>query len=251
MGFSKKVARKALVASGRSCCICHKFCGPKIELHHIIQRADGGDDLFENCIPLCFDCHAEVRAYNPRHPKGRKYTEKELKDHRNQWYYQVQNRTINKDFKDFNFDLRSDRKTLRLLNELMEEFTENVDLISSRNMTLYPRIKDVLFDISDQIKNMEFNLDEAMDSMVLINREFKFFIFCINDYFYQREVDYEANNPRERFLPHLNSDLDGWTNTHYDRQEYYKCENIYDEAIRAIIVHYNGLKDYLENTRSR
>lgn len=61
----------------------------KIELHHIKQQSEGGEDTFENCIPLCFDCHAEVKAYDPRHPKGRKFTETELRAHRDNWYRKV------------------------------------------------------------------------------------------------------------------------------------------------------------------
>lgn len=86
MSFPNKVSEDALVKCGRCCCICHRFCGIKIELHHIKQKADGGDDSFENCIPLCLNCHADVKAYNPHHPKGRKYTESELKKHRDEWY---------------------------------------------------------------------------------------------------------------------------------------------------------------------
>lgn len=90
MSFKGEIAEKALVSSGRCCCICHKFCGTKIELHHIKQQADGGEDSFDNCIPLCFDCHADVKAYNPKHPKGRSYSESELKTHRDSWYAIVQ-----------------------------------------------------------------------------------------------------------------------------------------------------------------
>lgn len=50
MRFPKSVAIQALVACGRCCCICHKFCGINIELHHIQQKADGGPDTFDNCI---------------------------------------------------------------------------------------------------------------------------------------------------------------------------------------------------------
>lgn len=91
MGFPQTVVEQALVACGRHCCLCHKFCGTKIELHHIEQRADGGVDSFDNCIPLCFDCHADVNNYNDRHPKGRKYSSMELRQHRNDWYRKVQN----------------------------------------------------------------------------------------------------------------------------------------------------------------
>jgi glutaredoxin len=86
MGFSSDIAERALTSCGRKCAICHKFCGIKMELHHIIPVADGGDNSFDNCIPLCLDCHAEVKAYNPKHPKGRQYTESELKKHRDLWY---------------------------------------------------------------------------------------------------------------------------------------------------------------------
>lgn len=89
MAFSEDVRIRALVSCGRSCCICHKFCGNNMEIHHIKAKADGGDDSFENAIPLCFDCHAEVRQYDSRHPKGIKFSEKELVLHRNNWYEKV------------------------------------------------------------------------------------------------------------------------------------------------------------------
>ncbi len=90
MGFSKKVKERALVASARHCCICHKSTGINIEVHHIHQAADGGKDTFENAIPLCFDCHANAGHYNDRHPKGIKYTSSELQAHRDNWYKIVQ-----------------------------------------------------------------------------------------------------------------------------------------------------------------
>ena len=62
-----------------------------MELHHIEQRADDGEGTYDNCIPLCFDCHADVNSYNDRHPKGKKYTASELKGHRNKWYEKVRN----------------------------------------------------------------------------------------------------------------------------------------------------------------
>lgn len=86
MPFPEKVKEDALVACGRHCCICHKFCGNKIEIHHIKPRAKGGADSFDNAIPLCFDCHAEVGQYNSEHPKGTKFSEAELKRHRDNWY---------------------------------------------------------------------------------------------------------------------------------------------------------------------
>jgi hypothetical protein len=83
------VKEDALVASGRHCCLCHKFCGLKIELHHITQAGEGGEDTLANCIPLCLDCHADMRSYDHKHPKGTKYTPAELRRHRDEWYAKV------------------------------------------------------------------------------------------------------------------------------------------------------------------
>uniref|UniRef100_UPI0040494BB1 HNH endonuclease n=1 Tax=Flavobacterium sp. TaxID=239 RepID=UPI0040494BB1 len=90
MGFNQSIVESALLACGRHCCLCHKFCGTKIELHHIEQRKNGGEDTFDNCLPLCFDCHADVMQYNPEHPKGKKYNFSELKKHREKWYKKVE-----------------------------------------------------------------------------------------------------------------------------------------------------------------
>lgn len=87
--WPKKVKEEALVACGRKCCVCHMFCGRNIELHHIEMEAKGGVSTFENCIPLCFNCHAEAGHYNSDHPKGIKYSPAELKKHRNRWYQAV------------------------------------------------------------------------------------------------------------------------------------------------------------------
>ena len=93
MSFPQHVAEKVLVDCRRSCAICHKFCGFKLELHHIKPKSLGGEDSYDNCIPLCFDCHAEVRAYDVKHPKGKKYTESELIQHKNRWYTKVKDST--------------------------------------------------------------------------------------------------------------------------------------------------------------
>jgi hypothetical protein len=89
MGFLHDVMDEALVACGRTCCICRKFCGVNIEGHHIVPESKGGDGSFDNCIPLCFDCHADVGHYNKEHPRGRKYSSKELRKHRDNWYEHV------------------------------------------------------------------------------------------------------------------------------------------------------------------
>lgn len=84
MSFPQSVAEKTLLACGRCCCICHVFCGTKVELHHIKPKSNGGSDDYDNCIPLCFNCHSEMGK--PTHHKGRGYSEAELKAHRDNWY---------------------------------------------------------------------------------------------------------------------------------------------------------------------
>lgn len=89
MSWPPDVKERALVAAGRHCCICHRFCGIKIELHHIHERSSGGKDTFANCIPLCFDCHSDMKTYDFKHPKGTKYSTSELIAHRDLWYARV------------------------------------------------------------------------------------------------------------------------------------------------------------------
>lgn len=91
MSFSPKVKDDALFDCGRHCCLCHKFCGIKIEIHHIQPKASGGPNTYSNAIPLCFDCHADMRTYDFAHPKGTKYSEAELVRHRDAWYAKVKN----------------------------------------------------------------------------------------------------------------------------------------------------------------
>ena len=97
MPFSEKIKADAMIACGRHCCICHKFCGNKMEVHHIIPQKDGGEDTFENAIPLCFNCHAEVGSYNTNHPKGVKFSKSELIRHRDNWYNCIKQGNIKDD----------------------------------------------------------------------------------------------------------------------------------------------------------
>ena len=109
MAFPNEVKIKALVACVRRCCICHKFCGNNMEIHHIRHHAKGGDDTFENAIPLCFDCHAEVGQYDPTHPKGTKKKKKELISHRDNWYKKVKEESVSEKKEKFLESMRSIR----------------------------------------------------------------------------------------------------------------------------------------------
>lgn len=86
MPFPKDVRDFALVKSHRRCCVCHEFGGRSVNVHHIVQEADGGANTLENAICLCLRCHAEAGHFNARHPMGTKYSPTELKAHRDQWW---------------------------------------------------------------------------------------------------------------------------------------------------------------------
>ena len=97
MGFPPEVKEQALIACKRHCVICEESKGKKIECHHIMPRANGGENTFDNCIPLCFDCHEEIGSYNPKHPKGNKFSHDELKLRRDNFYARVQRGEIPKE----------------------------------------------------------------------------------------------------------------------------------------------------------
>ena len=90
MAFSKATKEDALVAAGRRCCLCKRFKGVKLEVHHIRPESAGGTNDFDNAVPLCFDCHTDVGHYNPNHPKGNRYSNEELRRHRDRLFDQIQ-----------------------------------------------------------------------------------------------------------------------------------------------------------------
>ena len=86
MPFSQSVKARVLVAAARHCCVCHRYKGINIEVHHIEQESESEDNSFENAIGLCFDCHADAGHYNPGHPRGTKLSASELRRARNRWF---------------------------------------------------------------------------------------------------------------------------------------------------------------------
>jgi hypothetical protein len=85
MSFKLSEVSDLLVKCHRRCCICYRYCGIKIETDHIEPLGEDGPDDIDNCLPVCFECHAEIHSYNDKHPRGRKFRPDELKAHRDQW----------------------------------------------------------------------------------------------------------------------------------------------------------------------
>ena len=94
MSFPDSVRTSVLIKCKRHCCLCGNYAGILLQLHHIKQKADGGEDTEENCMPLCLKCHGEVKSYNPNHPIGLKYKESELILRRNEVYEKVKNNEL-------------------------------------------------------------------------------------------------------------------------------------------------------------
>lgn len=94
MGFSKKIKEQVLVDTARHCCVCHRYKGVKVEVHHITQEALGGDNTYDNAISLCFDCHCDAGHYNPKHPRGTRFSPAELKKAKENWIHLVRGNNI-------------------------------------------------------------------------------------------------------------------------------------------------------------
>lgn len=94
MPFSPGVRKEALIASARHCCICHRYKGVKVEVHHVVPESEGGSNDIENAIVLCFDCHADAGHYNPNHPRGTKMSPEELREAKDSWQMMVKSNRI-------------------------------------------------------------------------------------------------------------------------------------------------------------
>lgn len=60
-----------------------------MQIHHIVPEAEGGSGEYDNGIPVCLDCHAEIES---KSNMGRRFTAGELLEHRNRWFAVVRDR---------------------------------------------------------------------------------------------------------------------------------------------------------------
>lgn len=138
MGFSRKIIEECMVKSARHCCVCHRYKGVKLEVHHIKPKEQGGQDTIDNAITLCFDCHADAGHYHAKHPRGSKFSPSELKKHRANWYKQVSQGKIPQIEKKDNWHVRHlVCKNWGTIKELIEgkliDFPLNAKPLISRN----------------------------------------------------------------------------------------------------------------------
>jgi hypothetical protein len=139
MPFSKNIREDALVKAHRHCCVCHEFAGRSINVHHIKPECDSGDNSPDNAVALCLRCHAEAGHFNSRHSIGTKYSPRELKRHRDEWWAACANGTarlssVSITPKIDRIRTSSDLHTYRLILSLRNG---NKDVISDWNLDIY------------------------------------------------------------------------------------------------------------------
>lgn len=127
MSFPSKVKEDVLITCKRYCCYCERYKGRDIEVHHIVQEADGGANDFDNAIPLCFDCHSEIGSYNTHHPKGNRFTPGELKRIRDEFYEKIKsiprkNKTLSE-------------KDSELLSQFKKAYTELLEYVIEKDFS--------------------------------------------------------------------------------------------------------------------
>lgn len=87
----EKNSADVLFKCGRHCCICRRFRPTMLQVHHIIERQDGGTDEIDNLMAVCLTCHSDAHTTGPF---ARRFTADELKQHRNRVYEMVRNGTL-------------------------------------------------------------------------------------------------------------------------------------------------------------
>lgn len=160
MAFNRDEVAKLLGHCHRRCCICHQFCGVKMETDHIIPKDEGGDDKIENAIPVCFECHAEIHSYNTKHPRGRKFTPDELTQHKEQWLKICSDNPeiLIKSF------LRTD---VGPLNALVDELEYNLSVAKELNIGYIGcNFKDDQFKKAIQIGSISILIDELKSAII-------------------------------------------------------------------------------------
>jgi hypothetical protein len=223
MPFPQSVREEALVACERRCCLCHRLKHTKMECHHIIPGADGGDDTFDNCIPLCLECHGEVCAYNPMHPVGTQYSVKELKRRRDAWYAKVKTSpTVQRDER----HVEIDRQLFTRLRRRLPSTRAKYLFYDLDYGTPFPRtLLDLLYNLEDFGHEAESEfLDATLESLFA---EFRF-----------RLHELRTNRGFERVVTCLpNADLYQIPKTYQDA-----CSD-YDSQLEEYMEITNGLND--------
>ncbi|MYL82278.1 hypothetical protein GTA51_03885 [Desulfovibrio aerotolerans] len=153
MPFSPSVKEAVLVKSWRRCALCGCYKGVNVEVHHIVQEAVGGPNTEENAICLCFDCHAGAGHYNPKHPRGTKFSPEELRRQRDEFYKAIEDSRLSLSVKD-QFPECYTRYLVVMSPELVERmFKKRIGEAPFKYTYIY---KNRVYDFVDAIVSDEF-----------------------------------------------------------------------------------------------
>lgn len=197
MAFSSTIKEEALVKSRRCCCVCHEFAGVFANVHHIIPESEGGPNELNNAIVLCLRCHGEAGHYNPNHPIGNRYSRKELRRHRDEWWYWCQNNPeaplhkvpISVSPTMFNLQSGEWKATcnFKIQNRTKEIYYDVVVKIGIENHV--PLTKDISINLTTSREDLHMQLDDITVSA---------------DIFQIRAIDESGNNAIFLYIKSLN-----------------------------------------------
>ena len=91
MSIAQEVVDRMMVKCARRCCICRRFRPTKLQVHHIVERSNGGSDDEDNLIVVCFTCHSDVHT---KVPFARRFSTAELRGHRDALVLLVSNGSL-------------------------------------------------------------------------------------------------------------------------------------------------------------
>ncbi|MBU8580158.1 MULTISPECIES: HNH endonuclease [Bacillus] len=115
MTLTEEVCSEVLAKCARVCCICKEFKPLHIQVHHIIEKSEGGTDDFDNLIPVCVECHSSIHT---KSKMTQNFTKKEQKKARDTVYEMV---SLGKLPKSRSFD----RTEIELMSSIFAETLKN------------------------------------------------------------------------------------------------------------------------------
>lgn len=234
MGFSPKVREEALLACKRHCVWCEKSQGITVECHHIKPKSEGGDDSFDNCIPVCLNCHGIIGgSYNSKHPRGTKISVSEMKTRRDNFYERVKKNEI---------PLREQQTTHSISPSKydVELYEEIVSIFSTTNLEYYLSDYDLGNDFDARV------FDPLYEFLLMMDRPTSVFVDSTLE-----SLRGDLISRVERFNLHLTFNtfptkkgtqaLDCWRNDRYSYDESLKLSKEFNDLASAVWISYSNL----------
>ncbi len=162
--ITHNVADDILVRCARHCCICRRFRPLLLQVHHIHERAQGGSDEPDNLIATCISCHAEIHTETRL---TRRFTEDELKKHRDEVYRLVADGKLPQ------LDDHDDRID-QLTRALVDLFTVRVPVAAAPPISLIPEAMEILLAASSEYGHIEASEYDGGFAVIAGAKQFDF-----------------------------------------------------------------------------